>query len=417
MVYGLQASDLSAARLPDCSDSWDIVWSVTPGAPNGDGPGAPRPLDDPSLPPETGPDAVNITDRIYTSEEVLEFDITLSPEAIAALTVAPYVYVEGFLTFQGRTIGPIGVRLKGQNSFRPITGKAGFRLAISRVVDDLEFFGLSNLTFNNMIDDPTLMHDHMAYFASRMNGLAASRHGFAMVSVNGELYGLYSNLETVDRRMISRWFDPSGSLFETADAELTRAYVNNFLLEFGPDDRTLLLGLMDALALYEPGGRPTAEVLPIVGDYANLEQFCLYWAVCGFVGQYDSMPYNFPGDDHYVYGDPIEGQINFLPWGMDETFENRARRMDGVRGLLGRTCNADPACRQVFLDHLRAIADSSVEPMIEEFDRAVLLTAPYAAEDPRKPYGIDAIIVAQENMRGFIFYRRDEVNIQFPPPP
>jgi hypothetical protein len=416
VVYGRQSVDFSAARQPDCSDSWAVVWNVTPGASNGEGPGAPLLPEDPRSPPETAPGVLDMSTVIYSEDEVQTFDIVLSPEAITALTARPFEYVEGSITFQGRTLGPVGIRLKGQGSFLPLTAKAGFIVNLNLYVENGELFDVASLTFNNMRSDPTMMHDHMAYWVARTNGLTASRQGYAMVSVNGVVYGLYSNLESVGPRMLSRWFeDDSGSLFEAWDVEMTRAYVERFEHESGPDDRTLLYALADALAIFEPGGRP-ADGLAAASEYANLDSFRLYWAVCSMVGQFDSMPYSVPGDDYHIYGDPVTAQFWFIPWGMDESFGQPTRRVEGVNGLLARNCLAVTTCRDAFRDRVWTVLDTTTDAALAEHDRTAAMIAPFVALDPRKPYSNEAVMASQTAMRDFIAGRPAFMATQFPRP-
>lgn len=416
LTYALQEKELSAARQPDCSTEWAIVWNVTPGETNGIGEGEPDPPDDESLPPEIVPEAGDVSEYIYRQDVVLEFDLILSDEAYASLLAEPYVYVEGQITFEGRTLGPVGIRLKAQNSFLPLTSKAAFIVNIDEYVSNAEFFGLTSIVLNNMMDDRTMMHDHMAYFGFRRNGAIAGRQSFATVSVNGVPYGLYSNLEAVDRRMVSRWFaDDEGPLFEASDVEMIRPHIPRFELESGPDDRTLLFGVADALALFEPGGAPAAEALEAAAVFANIEQFQEYWANCALVGQYDSMPYARPGDDYLMYADPTTERLWFIPWGMDETFEAPARRFEQVNGLLARTCRADTDCLAGFREEVWASLDV-IPDLVTEFDRAAELIAPYVALDPRKPYTTDSVFVNQAAMRAFIATRADAVALQIPAP-
>ena len=78
-------------------------------------------------------------------------DLTLTPEAIAALTADPSTYVPasfemqfGDETFAAR---PAELKLKGHGTFRPIGKKAAFKLKFAKKD---RFRGLKKLTLNTM---------------------------------------------------------------------------------------------------------------------------------------------------------------------------------------------------------------------------------------------------------------------------
>ena len=96
-----------------------------------------------------------------------------------------------------------------------------------------------------MHSDPSMMHERLAYLVARQaGGIPASRANHALLTVNGQFYGLYTNVETVKKRMLRRWFaDDAGPLFEATDVDFVAADIPFFELASGPDDRSLLAGL------------------------------------------------------------------------------------------------------------------------------------------------------------------------------
>jgi len=413
LIYQAQEVDFSAARTPDGSDEWSIEWHPSPGEANRDGGGTPVGREDVDGTPETVAAAGDLSERILGDDVMPEFEIRLSPEAMAALDSQPYVYVEGTLVYDGRAYGPVGVHLKGQNSFLPLSQKAAFRVNVDEFVDGAKFFGLDDLTFNNMSTDYSMMHDRAAYWVARRLGLPASRANHALLTLNGEFYGLFSNVETVKSHMVGRWFDdPSGALFEATDVDLAPVYIDAYELESGPDDRALLQQAADALA------SPTAaEAITAVSAYIDMAEFRRFWAMCAVVGQFDSFPYSDPGDDYFVYSDPGSGQLHFLPWGMDETFYAGTHDVRLVKSILATTCMDVPGCWDAFVDQTWATLD--------EVDRMDLLgrldfirqqIAPHVARDIRKPYTNRRVGLFQDSMRQFVTDRRTNLGAVLPPP-
>src|SRR5688572_31910563 len=135
-----------------------------------------------------------------TSEDFLGYDalpevaIELSDDAIASLEADPRVYVPADVTFDGMT-HRVGLRLKGQNSFQPIGEKPSFRISVDEYDPNERLAGLKDVALNNMANDPSMMHERLAYMVAREAGLPASRATHALVTVNGEHYGLYAAVE------------------------------------------------------------------------------------------------------------------------------------------------------------------------------------------------------------------------------
>jgi hypothetical protein len=413
LTYGAQEVDFSAARTPDGSDQWTIEWHVSPGEKNPDGSGAPVAREDGDAAPEAVPAAGDLSELILGDAAMPEISIRIPPESEAALEQQPYQYVEATLVYDGRTYGPIGLHLKGQNSFLPLSQKAAFRINVDEYVEGAKFFGLDDLTFNNMSTDYSMMHDRASYWVARQLGLPASRANHALITVNGHFYGLFSNVETVKTRMIRRWFDrDDGSLFEATDVDFMPAYIDSYELEGGPDDRTLLQGAADALANDSP-----SAAIAAVSQYVDLAQFQRFWAMCAIVGQFDSFPYSNPGDDYFVYADPTTQRLNFLPWGMDETFYAGDVDVKQVTSILATTCLQVPSCYQGFVDQVWAAMDAAESmDLVGQLDAIRAQIAPYVTMDTRKPYTDRRVQIYQDSMRTFCTERRSRLEEWLPPP-
>ncbi len=413
--YGAQETDVSAAREPDGSDAWRIQWLVSPGTANLPGDGLPMELEDPEAEPEAVPAAGDLTVPLFDTATVVQFALEISDEGVASLLATPLTYVPANLVYQGRTYGPIGVRLKGGHSFKPFDEKPSFRINVDEFVDNARFLGLKDLTLNNMDDDPSMMHERLAYEFAREVGVPASRANHAEVTVNGDLYGLYAHVETVRKGMLARWFaDNQGPLFEVTDADYLAAHIPLFELKSGPDDRSLLYGLADALT-----NADADAAIAAAGAFADIPQFVRFWAMCALIGQFDSFPYSDPGDDYFTYADPTTDRLLFIPWGMDETWfaPHSDPGIPRLKSVLGVACGNSPACYQAWVDQLWAMVD-----VMENSDylakQAAIATqiATYVAADTRKPYTTEDVDIYQEAVRFFMTERRTYLGTVLPPP-
>ncbi len=411
--YGRQETDLSAARTPDGSQLWTIAWHVSPGLANPAGTGAPMELEDLDVPPEAIPAAGDLSERILGYDVMLELTLEVSPASAAALEVAPRTYVPATIVYDGRSYGPVGLRLKGQNSFQPFSQKPSLRINVDEYRSKARFFGLKDLTLNNMDNDFSMMHERLAYRVAREVGLPASRANHALLTVNGQFYGLYTNVETVKRVMIARHFaNSAGPLYEGTDVDLVPGTIERFEHESGPDDRAMLRGLADALTSPEP-----EQALFVAGFYANLDQFRRFWAMSSVVGQFDGFPYSNPGDDYFVYIDPDSNLVHFLPWGMDETFYSSSHDVKQVHSVLARQCSASPACFEDYANQVwDVLATTERIDLLAERDRVAAQIAPWVALDLRKPYSTAEVLTYQAGVRYFLLNRRAQLTTMLPAP-
>ena len=444
--YGEQAGEFSASRTPDGSDVWQVVWDITPGEANVAGAGQ----DSPSSPTETVPAIEDVSELMLGETVIKEFDLDIPEASMSALRAAPRVYAEAALTIDGRTFEPIGVRLKGNNSFRTIDEKPSFRIELDTFVPNGEIFGLDDLTLNNMIDDPSLMRERISYKVARDNGVTASRTSYAFINVNGTPYGLYSNIEHVERRMVERFFtDGTGTLFEATDVDMQLApftvdgtnigTFNDYEHKSGPMSFTELEALSQAFASTLPVDSATdaeiAAALVTAEQFVEIEDFRNFWAVLGIVAQFDSFPYSF--DDYYLYLNPSDMKYRFIPWGMDEAFGFCSGNVGGMldcdyplasdpavddheefrrwplagEPVLTDLCQNDDNCRIALLSKMcdvLTVVESS--DWLADFDAVRSSLEEFASRESDKSYLTHTLMEiqnAQTNLRDFLETRRE----------
>jgi CotH kinase protein/Lamin Tail Domain len=408
--YGAQETDLSAAREPDGAPTWAIEWHVSPGAANPAGSG---PSGTPAADPEAVPTAGDPSDRILGYDQMPQFSLTIGAAEFQSLLTAPDTYVPATLTYDGRDYGPVAVKTKGMESWEPIDRKPSLRVNVDKIVPAAAFFGLKDLTLNNMHSDYSMMHERIAYWVARKAGVPASRANHALVTVNGQPYGLYTNVETVKKHILSRVFgNNTGSLFSATDVDFIERYIPAYALVTGPDDRRLLSGLAAALTV---GSAPDA--MAAASAYVDIDQFTRFWAMCAVVGQFDSFPYSNPGDDYFTYVNPATGRLQFMPWGIDESFYSGDVNINRIQSVLAVPCMATPDCYAKFVDNVWDIM-GMVEQLdwVAEHGRVVAQIAPHVAQDTRKWYPTEEVTMHQRDMWYFVSERREHITPWIPGP-
>ena len=352
---------------------------------------------------------------MFDPSVVVEIDLDLPQSSIDALALDPKEYVDGTfsLTTTGGSYGPlaVGVRLKGSHgSFRSLTGKAAFKLKFNHSVSGQRFLGLEKLTLNNMVQDPSNVHEVLAYESFRAMGIPAPRTGYAYVRVNGSDYGLYLNLETMDRVALPRWLPSTQHLYESVDySDVLPGSAELFEVDEGSESNrddleALIAGANDADGDWSDG----------MADVAHLDQITLMWAVERYVGQFDGYtwgppPWRSAPNNYYLHSE-ADGRFRMLPWGMDQSWVWRLSFLPRG-GTLFRSCYEDPSCFESFRSGVHA-ARSTISGL--DLDSLAASTAetlaPWQAQDPRREYSLAAISEGVAVARAFIAARPGDVD-------
>jgi spore coat protein CotH len=368
---------------------------------------------------------------IYDPGTVVFIDLTLSPAEEAKLEADPGEYVKGTISMtesaDGTPAGEVGspfiaprpaeIRLKGNvgGSFRDLTEKAAFKLKFKKTEPLL---GLRKMTLNNMVQDPSMLHETLAYAAFRAAGVPASRSGYAYVRLNGEDLGVYLDLENLDETALAK-------IFGSFDKEHQHLYEG----EGGHDVKP---GEEDEFEIDEGSEASRADLEALIaavngdGDEAwsdrvaanvDLTEMTKMWAVEKYIDHWDgysghAVP-SFRPNNYYLYSDP-SGRFQMLPWGADQTWiptigvetPGREVTFDGEGGVLFNKCLEDEACFSAYWEALHGVRDA-----IAQLDPAALaentadMLAPWqeeerehgrpeydAAETKEDKYGVDGTL-------------------------
>ena len=221
-------------------------------------------------------------------------------------------------TMAGKIYGPyvVGVHLKGAwGSWRDVTGKAAFKIKMDAYVPNQTLFGVSRITLNNMVQDPSYVHESLTYRLFRALGIPSPRTGYANVSLNGINYGLHLNVETPNKQMLKRWGVSSKHLYKGAVPYFPDFYSGSewmFAIESGSETNTA--DLTNFLAINELEGDTWWNEMSKIMD---MELLTLGWATEYFTGHWDGYVLN--RNNFFVNFDD-NGKVLLLPWGVDQTW-------------------------------------------------------------------------------------------------
>jgi hypothetical protein len=317
--------------------------------------------------------------EMYEPGRIVAIELTLLPESRKKLEEEPetdeyqpgtfsLAATDGTPAGTGAFTAPINVEIRlkgGKGSFKDLSGKAGFKIKFAKANP---FLGLRKMTLNSMVQDPSMVREARAYEAFRALGIKAPNTGYAFVKLDGEVYGTYLNIESLDKvaleKRFGKFLDPPQHLYEgeygadvgtaspTTPQEAEKAALG-FEVDEGDDkergDLEMLITAVNAGA---------SGWLGRVGEHADLAEMTRMWAVERYIGHWDSYSGYYPSpepdpeaekllpNNYYLYSDP-SGRFQMLPWGTDRTWDERLD-FDAPGGVLFDDCLADVGCAAIY---------------------------------------------------------------------
>jgi len=348
-------------------------------------------------------------------------DLQIPTESRAGLAVDPGTYQPATFTLTAGSAvhGPyaVGVRLKGHLSQRGLDGKAAFKVKFNFTVPGQRFLGLEALVLNNMVQDPSMVRELLAYTFARSLGIPAPRTGYAFVTVDGDPFGVYLSLEPVDAVLLARWYPTTGHLYEGEYGSDVVPGLDGLELDEGDDDRSDLADLVDRAA---GGGLGWDERVAAVAD---LDEMTLMWAMERYMGHWDGYASDLNGptspNNYYLHSDGA-GVFTLLPWGTDGTWWMSLAPAGGG-GRLFAGCLTDPACQDRYRSAIEVVKARAGDLDLRGLagDTAAMLR-PWQILDPRRESTLDEADATLDVVRGFLVDRRSDprwTDVELPPAP
>jgi hypothetical protein len=402
----------TAPPNPDGGVTRDTGATPTPPAPGTDGPV-------PTTPPDAPPPAAADNEEIFDPARLPRFDIEIDQAQIAQLMAYEAAedhnsYVRARFRYGTEVLNDVGLRIKGETTRQPFDQKPPFKIKFDEFVPNQAFRGLKRLTLNNLMEDPSAVAERLAYHLYRAAHQPAPRCNNALVYVNGAFYGIYANVESVDKAMLRRWFaSAGGNLYEEEQVDFLPGNEENFALKTNEvaDDRSDLKRLIDTLG--------TAGNASFLGDMEPIldgEHFLWFTALEGLAGQWDMYGYTrFYPNNFHVYHDPTTGKFVFMPWGMDMTWksfegkdhlpmmaiahEDDDPALPVTAGLIFQRCLASASCRAryvaVVAEAIKLLEAQGLDTLAETYHRQVKDQV-YA--DPRKSWSNEEFEAAHQTV-------------------
>ncbi len=319
-------------------------------------------------------------EQLFQTDSIQRIDLALPTASWEGLTVEPRTYVPGSVGWRTTWKGSVGVRIKGYlGSFRAVGGRSAWRVSFDHYLPGQRLDGLEGFALNNMVQDPSKLHEWLGYHLYRGMDVPAPRLNHAWLRVDGEPWGLYLVVETSDDPFIERWFtDDEGNLY---DNQHPCEMVPGDAPCFEVDEVGLNTPREDLEALIEAVNAPPGpDWLPRRAERLDVRRFVAMMAVDAILGHWDGYMYNL--NNFRIYCD-TGGLCTFMPWGIDQTWNGGWSPFDTI-GTLSQRCAQDAVCRGMI--H-RAMADAILLwreiPLTRWAEDRYDLIRPFLYADPR----------------------------------
>jgi len=122
------------------------------------------------------------------------------------------------LTIDGSTYDSVGVRYKGFSSVSVNRVKNPFNIKLDYIIDGQDHQGIDKLKLSNVIQDPSFIREVLSYEISRKY-MPSSRANFTNLYINDTLWGLYTNVEAVNKSFLIDHFDSKYNAFFKCNPE------------------------------------------------------------------------------------------------------------------------------------------------------------------------------------------------------
>ncbi|GDX78316.1 hypothetical protein LBMAG42_01270 [Deltaproteobacteria bacterium] len=307
-------------------------------------------------------------------------------------------YHEAELRYEDEAL-PVMVRLKGNPSFSWFGEKLQFVISFNEVDPDARFHGLRKIALDASWYDSTVLRDRLSWAIMRDRGeLPAACANNATLSVNGEFYGVYGNIEYFDHEYLERAFGK-----ESAGGTLWKYGSEPKANEEAAD--------YDKLNTF--WSTTNVATLETLGD---VEEWTRAWAAESVLGDDDG--YVCCAHNFYLYDHPTDG-ILFLPWDFDDTLDIAPFDSDPESGYghglfqqsIYLAVLRDPAWHEVYVNEIEAM-NAAMDPDVRlaELDLWDAQIAEAVAADTLRTWGDEERAQTMDRLRAWLPARHAAVN-------
>jgi spore coat protein CotH len=106
------------------------------------------------------------------------------------------------LEIDGSTYDSVGIRYKGFSSVSINRVKNPFNIKLDYIIDNQEHKGVEKLKLSNVYEDPSFIREVLTYEIAA-NYMPTAKANYANIYINDTLWGLYTNVQAVNKDFLN----------------------------------------------------------------------------------------------------------------------------------------------------------------------------------------------------------------------
>ena len=227
------------------------------------------------------------------------------------------IYLPATFEYNEEVYNNVGVRLKGHKSMSYPSNKKPFKIKFDAFEQNQEFHGLNKLCLNNEFKDPSFLREKLVYDVLNKY-IPSSRTSFVKLFINGDYWGLYTNVEQVNKNFLERNLsgnsdgnlykgDPFGDLIWYGEEQ--ENYYNKYELKTNEEenDWSDLVEFINFLNFAE-----IEEFTEAIETKFHIHNFLFFSAINNYFVNLDS--YAGGGHNYYLYHRTDTDKFLNIPW-------------------------------------------------------------------------------------------------------
>lgn len=146
--------------------------------------------------------------RLFDASRVHTIDIVIDDWEGFLETCTNEEYTVCAVIVDGESYKNVGIRAKGNTSLSSVASygnnRYSFKIEFDHYDSTKSYHGLDKLSLNNLIQDKTFLKDFLSYTLMNKMGVASPLCSFVQIRVNGDDWGLYLAVESVEESFLTR---------------------------------------------------------------------------------------------------------------------------------------------------------------------------------------------------------------------
>jgi hypothetical protein len=340
------------------------------------------------------------------------------------------------IMYKGMSYDSVGIRFKGQTSyFMNSSQKKSFNISMDAFRENVTLAGYKTLNLNNSWTDPSFMREVLYYRLIRTHSPAAKAN-FMRVYINDQDWGIYQNVQQLNKDFLEEWYDNNDGINIRADrpdgssagpggpggmwgdgtagmnylGQDTNIYKQYYTLKSSGINNPWQK-LVEACQVLN--NTPVAYLEDEAQKTLDIDK--ILWHLACEIAFGDDDSYAYKGKmDYYLYYDPVTGRWATYDYDANSTFLTahitwspfyNANKVNYP--LLNKLLQV-PAFRQRYLAHVRTIIseslnDDRINQLITSYDN---LIRPAVFADPKKVTTNTAYTNELNVLKGYVKNRR-----------